>query len=210
MINHINRTRKCHILTIEDPIEYSYEDGMAMVCQRELDSDTRTFAAALRHSMRQDPDVVMLGEMRDLESMQMAITLAETGHLIFSTLHTGDAGQTMSRIVDAFPPHQQNQVRLQLAQSLAAVISQRLLPIQGKRGRVAAREVMVCNRAVRNLIRENKLNQILSAIQTGGEEGMIEMNASLADLVKRGLVDYEVARANADDPRAFAAKFASR
>lgn len=207
MINHISTTRRVHILTVEDPIEYSYEDSLALVTQRELDTDTRAFTSALRHSFRQDPDVVMIGEMRDLETMQTAITLAETGHLTFSTLHTGDASQTISRIVDAFPPHQQNQIRLQLSNSLEAVISQRLLPTQSRKGRIAAREIMICNRAIKNLIRENKLNQLVSAIQTGIEDGMVTMNASLADLVKRGLVDYDIARVSSDDAREFAAKF---
>lgn len=206
MINHINATRRCHVLTIEDPIEFSYEEQKGLVSQRELDSDTRTFTAALRHSFRQDPDVVLLGEMRDLETMQTAITLAETGHLTFSTLHTGNAPQTINRIIDVMPPHQRDQVRVQLSQSLAAVISQRLLPLKGKKGRVAAREIMICTRAIRNLIREGKANQILSAIQTGAEEGMISMTAALADLVKRGLVEHETARAIADDPKEFAAK----
>jgi twitching motility protein PilT len=210
MINHINASRQCHILTVEDPIEYTYEDKRALVTQRELASDTISFGAALRHSFRQDPDVVLLGEMRDLETMATAITLAETGHLTFSTLHTGDAAQTISRIVDAFPPHQQEQVRLQLANSLEAVIAQRLLPRKDRKGRVAAREVMICTRAIRNLIKENKLNQIGSSIQTGVEEGMITMNVSLAELVKSGFVDYEVARTVSPDPRDFAQKFAGR
>ena len=207
MINHVNETRRCHILTVEDPIEYYFDDKRALVSQRALDADTRSFTAALRHSFRQDPDVVMIGEMRDLETMQTAISLAETGHLTFSTLHTGDTIQTISRIVDAFPPHQQDQIRMQLSSSLAAVISQRLLPVKGKRGRVAAREIMICNRAIRNLIRENKTNQIMSAIQTGSDDGMITVSASLAQLVKDGQVDYEVARDAADDPREFASKF---
>ncbi len=206
LINHINATRKCHILTVEDPIEYGYQDKRALVSQRELHTDTESFGSALRHSFRQDPDVVLLGEMRDLETMQTAITLAETGHLTFSTLHTGDAAQTISRVLDAFPPHQQGQVRMQLTTSLAAVVSQRLVPLAGRRGRIAAREILICNRAVKNLIRENKLNQIASAIQTGSEEGMISMTASLAELVRQGYVEYDVACAAADDPREFAAK----
>jgi twitching motility protein PilT len=210
MINHINASRQCHILTVEDPIEYTYEDKRALVTQRELASDTISFPAALRHSFRQDPDVVLLGEMRDLETMATAITLAETGHLTFSTLHTGDAAQTVSRIVDAFPPHQQEQVRLQLANSLEAVIAQRLLPRKDRKGRVAAREVMICTRAIRNLIKENKLNQIGSSIQTGVEEGMVTMNVSLAELVKSGFVDYEVARTVSPDSKDFAQKFAGR
>ncbi|MBI3736598.1 type IV pilus twitching motility protein PilT [Candidatus Sumerlaeota bacterium] len=210
MINHINANRRCHILTIEDPIEYYYEEKRAFITQRELDRDTRTFTGALRHSFRQDPDVVLIGEMRDQETIQTAITLAETGHLTFSTLHTGDAAQTITRIIDVMPPHQRDQVRLQLSNSLAAVISQRLLPRREKKGRIAAREVMICNRAIKNLIREGKTNQILSAIQTGAEEGMITMNVSLANLVRQGLVEAEVARTHADDPKDFAAKVGGR
>jgi len=210
MISHINATRPCHILTIEDPIEYYYEEKRAFISQRELDRDTRTFTAALRHSFRQDPDVVLLGEMRDQETMQTAITLAETGHLTFSTLHTGDAAQTLNRIVDVMPPHQRDQVRTQLSNSLAAVISQRLLTRRDQKGRVAVHEVMICNRAIRNLIREGKTNQILSAIQTGVEEGMVTMNAALADLVRRGIVDFEVARTYADDPKDFSTKVGLR
>jgi twitching motility protein PilT len=207
MIDRINATRRCHVLTIEDPIEYFHADKRALVSQRELDADTRTFTAALRHSFRQDPDVVLIGEMRDPETMQTAITLAETGHLTFSTLHTGDAAQTISRIVDAFPPHQQSQIRVQLSASLEGVISQRLVPLKGKRGRALAQEILICNRAIRNLIREGKVNQILSAIQTGVDDGMVTMSASLGDLVNKGLVDFEVALAHAEDPREFAAKY---
>lgn len=208
MINHINATRQCHIHTVEDPIEYTYEDQRALVTQRELENDTATFSSALRHAFRQDPDVVLIGEMRDLETIAAAITLAETGHLTFSTLHTGDAAQTISRIVDSFSPHQQEQVRLQLAASLEAVIAQRLLPRKDNKGRIAAREIMICTRAIRNLIKENKLNQIGSAIQTGMEEGMVQMNTALAELVKAGLVDYEVARTITMDPKDLASKFA--
>ncbi len=210
LIDYINATRRCHILTIEDPIEYYYEDRKALVTQRELDLDTLSFGAALRHSFRQDPDVVLLGEMRDAETMQIAITLAETGHLTFSTLHTGDCTQTLTRIIDAFPPHQQDQIRSQLALSLVAVISQRLLKVKNKRGRIAAREIMICNRAIRNLIREGKYNQLFSAIQTGTEEGMITMDASLNRLVNEGLVDYRTALEVASDPREFAGRHGGR
>jgi twitching motility protein PilT len=210
MLNHINATRRCHVLTVEDPIEYHYEDKRALVSQRELDIDTRTFSAALRHSFRQDPDVVLLGEMRDLETIQMAITLAETGHLTFSTLHTGDCTQTITRIIDVFPPHQQEQIRSQLALSLEAVIAQLLIKLKGKRGRIAAREVMICNRAVRNLIREGKYNQLYSAIQTGTEDGMITMDAALGRLLNEGMIEYEAALEAAPDPRDFAAKYAGR
>ena len=207
MINHINATRRCHILTVEDPIEYYYEERRALVSQRELDMDTRSFAAALRHSFRQDPDVVMLGEMRDPETMAMAITLAETGHLTFSTLHTSNCTQTITRIVDAFPPHHQEQIRSQLSLSLEAVISQRLLPRKGKRGRIAVRELMLCTRAIRNLIREGKYNQIYSAIQTGVEDGMITMETALGMLMRDDIISYDVALETAPNPKEFHQKY---
>lgn len=207
MINYINATRRCHILTIEDPIEYVYEDQRALVSQRELDMDTLSFSAALRHSFRQDPDVVLLGEMRDAETMQTAITLAETGHLTFSTLHTTDCTQTITRIVDSFPPHQQDQIRSQLALSLEAVIAQRLLKLKGRRGRCAAHEVMICNRAIRNLIREAKYNQIYSAIQTGTEDGMVTLDNSMGRLVMEGKIDYKTAMESVPDTKEFAAKY---
>jgi len=210
MIDHINATRRCHILTIEDPIEYYYDDKRALVSQRELDVDTKTFTAAMRHSFRQDPDVVLMGEMRDPETMATAITLAETGHLTFSTLHTSVCTQTITRLVDAFPPHQQEQIRSQLALSLEAVISQRLLKLRAKHGRVAAREVMICNRAIRNLIREGKYNQIYSAIQTGLEEGMITLDGAIGKLLNDGLIDYDTALEATPDPKEFALKYALR
>ena len=210
MLNEINRQRACHILTIEDPIEFIYSNDKAMISQREVGSDSPTFAAALRYSFRQNPDVVLLGEMRDLETMQIAITLAETGHLTFSTLHTGEAAQTVSRIVDSFPPHQQEMVRMQLANSLAGTISQQLLPLKDGTGRVAAREVLVANRGVRNLIRENKLEQITTAIQTGSADHMFTMNYSLGHLFESGLVDYEVAYQASFDRRDFQNKFGKR
>lgn len=207
LLNHINHTRRCHILTVEDPIEFYYEEKRALVSQRELDIDTNTFTAALRHSFRQDPDVVLLGEMRDAETIGMAITLAETGHMTFSTLHTSDCTQTITRIIDVFPPHQQDQIRSQLALSLEAVISQRLLKLKGKRGRIAVREVMVCNRAIRNLIREGKYNQIFSAIQTGNEEGMITLDAALGQLIDQGKIALESALEVASDPRELSARY---
>ena len=210
MINHINANRRCHILTIEDPIEFVYCDKHAMVSQREVALDTRSFSTALRHTFRQDPDVILLGEMRDLETMQTAITLAETGHLTFSTLHTGEAAQTINRIIDSFPPHQQEQIRAQLMVSLEGIISQKLVPLKDRRGRVAAREVLICNRAVKNLIREGKIQQISSAIQTGLEEGMVTMNNSLGQLYKKGLISYRVALNTSWDKKEFAAKYHSR
>jgi twitching motility protein PilT len=210
MLDHINATRRCHVLTIEDPVEFVYPDKMATISQREVTKDTGSFAAALRHSFRQDPDVVMIGEMRDLETMQAAITLAETGHLTFSTLHTGEASQTIHRIIDSFPPHQQTQVRMQLAMSLEGIISQVLVPLKGQKGRVAAREVLVCTRAVKNLIREGKIPQIASAMQTGADEGMIMMDASLTDYYEKGLISYETALAAAFDRRGFAERAGRR
>ncbi len=207
MIDHINANRRAHILTIEDPVEYVFTEKRAMVSQREMNLDTGSYHGALRHAFRQDPDVVMIGEMRDLETMQAAITLAETGHLTFSTLHTNDAAQTINRIIDSFPPHQQAQVRSQLAVSLQGIISQKLVPLKEHRGRVAAREILVCNRAVRNLLREGKVPQIFSAIQTGSEEGMITLNASLGDLLRRDVISYDTALAHSPDRREFAQKY---
>lgn len=208
MIDFINQHRRCHILTIEDPIEYVFTDKLATISQREVRIDTMTFQAALRHAVRQDPDVIMIGEMRDLETMQAAITLAETGHLTFSTLHTGEAAQTINRIIDSFPPHHQAQIRAQLAVSLEGIISQRLIPLKGKRGRIAAHEVLVCTAGVKNLIREGKIPQIASAIQTGLEDGMLTMNSSLGMLLKQGLISYEAALATAWDKKGFAEKYA--
>ncbi len=208
LLDHINATRRCHILTIEDPIEYIYRDRKALVGQRELEVDTLSFSAALRHSFRQDPDVVLLGEMRDPETMATALTLAETGHLTFSTLHTNDCAQTITRIVDSFPPHQHDQIRAQLGLSLEAVIAQRLLKLKGRRGRIAAFEVMICTRAIRNLIREAKYNQIYSAIQTGTEEGMMTLDASIGRLLIDGHIDFRTALEAAPDSKEFAIKYA--
>lgn len=207
MIDYINTHRRTHILTIEDPIEYVFQQKRSMVSQREMSLDTLSYHHALRHAFRQDPDVVMIGEMRDLETMQAAITLAETGHLTFSTLHTTEAATTINRIIDSFPPHQQAQVRAQLAVSLQGIISQKLVPLKDKRGRIAAREILVCNRAVRNLLREGKVPQIFSAIQTGIEDGMITMNASLGELYRQGLISYETALKNSPDRREFVQKY---
>jgi twitching motility protein PilT len=210
MLNTINQRRRCHILCIEDPIEYIYDEKLSTISQREVQLDTQTFNSALRHSFRQDPDVVLLGEMRDQESMQTALTLAETGHLTFSTLHTGESSQTINRIIDSFPPHQQAQIRTQLAVSLEGIVAQRLLPRCDKRGRVAVFEVLICTRGVKNLIREGKTHQIPSAIQTGIEEGMITLNSSLAERIEQGLIDYDTAHLAAWDRAAFAEKHARR
>jgi twitching motility protein PilT len=190
MIDSINTRRSVHIITIEEPLEYVHHHKRAAVNQREVGVDCHSFAEALRASLREDPDVLLVGEMRDLETIQTAITLAETGHLVFATLHTNDAAATIDRIVDVFPAERQDQVRVQVAGSLAAVISQRLLPRIGG-GRVAAFEVLIATYAVRNLVRDSKSAQLRNAIATGGEHGMQTLEASLSDLVARGLVTYE-------------------
>lgn len=189
MIDEINHTRTDHIITIEDPIEYLFVADRSNIEQRELGSDTFAFADALRAALRQDPDVIMVGEMRDTETIATAITAAETGHLVFASLHTNSASQTIDRIIDGFPSSQQNQVRAQLANTLVGVVSQRLIPrVQG--GRIPAVEVMVTNHAIRTLVRENKSHQINLVIETSAEEGMLTLNRSLADLVKRNEINF--------------------
>ena len=188
LVDRINRSRSCHIITIEDPIEYTYESLRATIHQREIGADTKSFAAALKYILRQDPDVILVGELRDLETIGAALTAAETGHLVLATLHTNDAIQTVDRIVDVFPAHQQDQARAQLAASLLGVISQRLLPRRDERGRVAAFEVMLANPAMRTLIRENKMHQALSLMQAGRQVGMNTLDDALVDLVERGLI----------------------
>jgi twitching motility protein PilT len=192
MIGVINQERGCHVVTIEDPIEYVHTHGRAMIHQRELGADTQSFPNALRAVLREDPDVILVGEMRDLETISAAITLAETGHLVFATLHTRNAPQTIDRIVDVFPPHQQDQIKVQLANSLEAVLAQMLLPRLGG-GRVAAMEIMMANSAVRNLIREGKTAQLYSCIETGSQVGMQTMDRALVDLYRMGLVSQDTA-----------------
>lgn len=199
MIDKINRSTAQHIVTVEDPIEFVHDDHMALVNQRELDTDTHSFANALKYVLRQDPDVILVGEMRDLETIHLAITAAETGHLVFATLHTVDAVQTVDRIVDVFPIHQQQQIRMQLSVNLLGVISQTLIKRKDGRGRVAAFEVLNATSAVRNQIRENKTYQISSIIQTGSKQGMRTLDQSLAQLVSKGLVDQEEAAMRAKD-----------
>jgi twitching motility protein PilT len=190
LIDEINHTRTEHIITIEDPIEYVFEDDRSIIEQREIGEDALSFARALRSALREDPDVIMVGEMRDPETMAIAITAAETGHLVFATLHTNSAAQTIHRIVDSFPPEQQNQVRAQLSGSLLGIISQRLIPrVRG--GLIPACEIMINTPAIANLIRENKIHEIPSVIETSAEIGMITLNRSLADLVKRGEISFE-------------------
>jgi twitching motility protein PilT len=192
MLDLINANRPCHIVTIEDPIEYVHQHRRAVVNQREVGTDTESFAKALRSAFREDPDVLLVGEMRDNETIQTALTIAETGHLVFATLHTNDAAQTLDRIVDVFPGDQQSQIRVQLAGSLQAVVSQRLIPRLGG-GRVAAFEVLMATYAVRNIVREGRTNQIRNIISTGSKDDMLTLEASLSDLVARGLVGYEEA-----------------
>jgi twitching motility protein PilT len=190
LIDHINHTKEKHIVTIEDPIEFVYEQDRCIINQREVGRDAKSFASALRAVLREDVNVVLLGELRDLDTISTAMTAAETGHLIFATLHTNDAPQTIDRIIDVFPAHQQNQIRLQLANVLLGVVSQRLLP-QLSGGRVPAIEIMFKNHAVENLIRENKNHQLDSVIETSLKEGMISLDRALADLVRRGLVTVD-------------------
>ncbi|MCH7944890.1 MAG: type IV pilus twitching motility protein PilT [Armatimonadetes bacterium] len=193
MINHINLNANKHIITIEDPIEYVHQDHKCIINQRERGTDTHSFADALRHVMRQNPDIILVGEMRDLETIQLAITAAETGHLVFSTLHTVDAAQTIDRMVDVFEPDQQEQIRTQVSVTLQAVISQQLLQTADGKARVAAFEILVATPAVRTLIREGKTHQLYMDIQTGAEHGMQTLDASLIGLMKDGLIDYESA-----------------
>jgi twitching motility protein PilT len=203
MIDEINRQRRSHVMTIEDPIEYVHSDKVSIINQRELGTDTGSFSEALRHVMRQNPDIILVGEMRDLETIQLAITAAETGHLVMSTLHTVDAAQTMDRIVDVFPPEQQSQVRTQLSVTLQAVVSQTLLPTKDGKGRVAAYEVMIATPAIRTLIREGKTHQLYMDIQTGGELGMQTLDGSLLNLLRQGKIDYEHALAKCSNAADF-------
>ncbi|MFP5224425.1 MAG: type IV pilus twitching motility protein PilT [Actinomycetota bacterium] len=191
VVDLINRNRPCHILTIEDPIEYLHEHRTAMVNQREIGEDATTFGEALRSALRQDPDVILVGEMRDLETIATALTAAETGHLVLATLHTRSAPESVERIVDVFPPHQQTQVRAQLAGSIQAIITQQLLRKADDSGRTVACEIMLANSAVRNLIREGKTHMIPSTMQAGAAQGMQTMDQALAGLVKRGVVTYQ-------------------
>jgi len=193
MIDIINQERRAHVITIEDPIEYLFDEKQSIIEQRELGDDTRTFASALKYALRQDPNIIMVGEMRDLETIQAALTAAETGHLVLSTLHTPSAAETIERIVDVFPAHQQQEVLNQLSSCLRAVIAQQLIPKIGG-GRVAAREIMINNRAVANLIRRNQLEQINSVIQTSKKDGMITMNKSVEELVDDGQIEKDVAK----------------
>ncbi len=202
LINIINENYPYHIITIEDPIEFVYEHKKSLVNQRELGTDTKSFANALRSSLREDPDVILVGEMRDIDTIAAALTAAETGHLVFGTLHTNSSIETINRIVDAFPANKQAQIRTQLSFSLAGVVSQKLIKRKDKKGRVAAAEVFIPTPAIRNLIRENKLHQIYSLMQTGqAETGMVTMNQSLARLYLEGKIDLEEAKLASPDPK---------
>lgn len=203
MVDYINKNYKRHIITIEDPIEFVHRNQQSLVNQRELGVHTRSFAAALRSALREDPDIVLVGEMRDLETIQLAITAAETGHLVFGTLHTNSAPSTVDRIIDVFPSDQQAQVRVMLAESLKGVVAQRLLPRSGEEGRVAAHEILVATPAVAAAIRNGQSHQIPSMMQTGRKDGMQTLDMSLASLVDRGLVDMSVAVRHASSPAAF-------
>ena len=200
LVDLINNERDCHIITIEDPIEYLHSHKRALIEQREVNEDTLSFANALKFVLRQDPDVIMVGEMRDLETIGAALTAAETGHLVFSTLHTVDVAQTIDRIIDVFPPHQQEQIRIQLAGVLEGVLCQKLLPSASGRGREVSVEVMMGTDGIRNLIREGKTHQIYTSIEAGGALGMQTMDRAIADLYKRGKITSETAMINARKP----------
>ncbi|HEV2359603.1 MAG TPA: type IV pilus twitching motility protein PilT [bacterium] len=205
MVDLMNKERTDHIITIEDPIEFVHEHKSCIVNQREVGPHTNSFSAALRSALREDPDIILVGEMRDLETIAMALTAAETGHLVLATLHTNSAAQTVNRIIDVFPPHQQEQIRVQLSEALLGILAQTLIPKVDARGRVAAVEMLVANAAIRNLVREGKTFQIPSMIETGAKEGMISLDQSLRDLLRRGLISPEDAFRRAIDRDAFAA-----
>ncbi|WP_018084425.1 type IV pilus twitching motility protein PilT [Desulfurispora thermophila] len=204
MVDLINREQAVHILTLEDPIEYVHRHKKAVVNQREIGHDSLSFAAALRAAMREDPDVILVGEMRDPETIAVALTAAETGHLVLATLHTSSAAQTVDRIIDVFPPYQQQQIRVQLANSLQGVVSQQLIPRADRQGRVLALEIMVVTPAIRNLIREGKTYQIISQLQTGGKFGMQTMDAHLRHLYQQRLIGREEVLGRAQDPESLA------
>lgn len=200
ILDKINQEREEHIMTVEDPIEFLHSHKRCIVNQRELGADAQSFALALKAALRQDPDVILVGEMRDLETISTALTAAETGHLVFATLHTQDAPQTIDRIIDVFPPEQQHQVRVMLSVSLQGIVTQQLLPTADGSGRIAACEILVPTPAIRNLIREGKTHQIYSAIQTGSQSGMQTMDAALANLVKRGAITQVFAEERSSQP----------
>jgi len=200
MIDFLNENHPMHIMTVEDPIEFVHFHKRSVVNQREVGADTNSFGQALKYVLRQDPDIILIGEMRDAETVQAAINIAETGHLVFATLHTTDAAQSINRMIDVFPPHQQSQARAQISFVLQAVFSQQLLPKIGGRGRVLAAEVLVVTPAIRNLIRDAKIEQIIIAMQTGAKHGMQTMNMALFDLYTRHQVSFQEAQAASSDP----------
>lgn len=203
MLDIINKTRSTHIVTVEDPIEFLHQHNKSIVNQREVGADTHSFAAALRHILRQDPDVILIGEMRDLETIAIALTAAETGHLVFATLHTQDAPQSIDRIIDVFPPQQQHQIKMQLSGTLQAILAQQLLPQQNQSGLVPAVEVMVATPGIRNMIREGKTHQIYSAMQAGYNVGMQTMDQALANLCRQQKISYEDALQRCIEPETF-------
>jgi len=200
MINHLNERERRHIVTVEDPIEFVHQDKQCLISQRELGADTTSFASALKHVLRQDPDVILIGEMRDLETIALALTAAETGHLVLATLHTPSAAQTIDRVIDSFPPHQQQQIKVQLSTVLEAVLCQTLAPTANSSGRVAAVEVMVATSAVRNLIREGKTFQLPNVIQTGSQYGMQTLDQALAGLLQGRIIARDEALARCTNP----------
>jgi twitching motility protein PilT len=200
ILDKINQEREEHIMTVEDPIEFLHSHKRCIVNQRELGADAQSFGQALKAALRQDPDVILVGEMRDLETISTALTAAETGHLVFATLHTQDAPQTIDRVIDVFPPEQQHQVRVMLSVSLQGIVTQQLLPTADGSGRVAACEILIPTPAIRNLIREGKTHQIYSAIQTGSQHGMQTMDAALANLVRRGVITQAFAEERSSQP----------
>lgn len=206
LIGVINQTTNSHVITLEEPIEYLHRHGSSIINQREVGNDTHSFSNALRAALRQDPDVILVGEMRDLDTISTAVTAAETGHLVFSTLHTIGAASTIDRIIDVFPPHQQSQIRIQLANVLECIVSQQLLPTADGKGRVAAFEVMHVNSAIRNLIREGKSHQIQSILQTNKRMGMQTMDDCLTELYVKGIIDGENAKLFAQDKAAMERK----
>lgn len=203
LIDYINNTRGCHIITIEDPVEFVHENKNSLITHREVGTHTNSFASALRAALREDPDIILIGEMRDLETIKMALTAAETGHLVFSTLHTNDASSTIDRLIDVFPSDHQNQVRMMLAQVLKGAVSQQLLDLKDIDGRIAALEIMFCNSAISSLIREGKSHQIYSSIQTGRKEGMQTMDQSISDLLKQRMISFDEGIRHAMDKEVF-------
>lgn len=206
MVDHMNQNRSSHIITIEDPVEYFHHSNQCLINQRELGASTQSFANALRAALREDPDVILVGEMRDLETISLALTAAETGHLVLSTLHTSSAVKAVDRIIDIFPASQKSQIRSMMSESLEAVIAQKLLQTKNKKGRVPALEIMMATTAIRNLIREDRIYQITSVMQSGGVEGMQTLDQDLQRLVSQGVIERSSAAQIADNPKLFGSK----